>query len=136
MAVVELIGVVESGGPQDWNTVPANPRRAVRCTLGSTVTIRLAVVERTGVAVDLSTATLIFTVKKAPNAYDITFATNGVVVGDPLTGHAEFSIPATAFEYIEPGRYAFDIWLLRGAERDPVIPTSPFIIEPTVRAVS
>ena len=135
MAVINLVGVVETGGPRDWNNVPVNPRRAVRYTLGSTATMRVTVVDTSGVPVDLSTASLVLTVKKAPNAYDTKFSATATVVGDPMMGNAEFSIPAVAFEYEEPGRYAYDVWLLRGSDREPVIPTSPFIIEPTVRAV-
>lgn len=136
MAIIQLVGVLETGGPRDLNIAPVNPRRAIRCTMGSTVTVRIAVVDTAGVPVDLSTASLVLTIKKAPNSYEVTFTANETVVGDPLAGNAEFSIPSTAFEYVEPGRYCYDIWLLRGAESDPVIPTSPFIIEPTVRAVS
>lgn len=135
MAVVDLTGVVESGGLRDLNAAPANPRRALRCTLGSTVTVRLGVVDAAGVPVDLSTASLVLTIKQAPNAQETTFSAAGSVVGDPSAGRATFSIPATAFEYVEPGRYAYDVWLLRGSERDAVVPTSPFIIEPSVRSV-
>jgi len=134
MAVVSLIGIVQGGGPQD-TALPTNPRIALRYTHGGSLIVRLVVYENDGILVDLSTASLTLTVKKMLTDYEAAASVFGVVTGDPMSGAAEFTISPATFRYVEPGRYYYDIWLIRGGEDDAVIPTSPFLIEPSVRNV-
>ena len=61
-------------------------------------------------------ATLTLTVKKTPVEYEVTLSAAGIPMGDPLSGYAEFAITPTAFNYVEPGRYFYDIWLTRNGE--------------------
>lgn len=136
MPVINLTGVVQSGGPWDTVIAPKNPRVTLRCTKGGSLTVRLTVYEQTGIPVDMTSATAVLTVKKNPLDYEVALSVTAMLIGDPLAGQAEFTIATTALLYVEPGRYTYSVWLSHGGTRDAVVPASPFIIEPTVLPVA
>lgn len=143
MGVVSLVGVLEVGGPRDADLVPSNPRTTLRYTRGSTLTVSLTILGSQGVPVDLTaaalptpTTTVEFVVKTSSIAEENTLSMLGAVVGDPRLGVVEFAVPVAAFRYSDPGRYVYDVWLLTATTRDAVVPTSPFVVEPSLRAIS
>jgi hypothetical protein len=129
--VVELLGVVDDGTPAGPG-VPINPRKPIAMTRGGSLTVRVTVVGRDGVMVTLTGASLLLTVKKKPSDYVPDISKTGVNYGG---AYSEFALGPADTKNLEPGLYAYDVWLTKGGERTPVVPASPLWLEPSVANV-
>ena len=134
--VIDLRGVVPDGSVCDDKRLLENPRKPMRFVQGSTLVVRLSVFTAAGAPVDLADdpgVTLYLTVKKPPPSSTTVLAVTGSL--DALAGknRATFSLTPVATKYIEPGRYAYDVWLTYNGVRDAIIPTSSLHIEPGLK---
>lgn len=146
MPVVRLFGLYEDGAPPAPD-VPTNPRYPLQITQDATYTVELAVLNPAGDLVDLAaflglTGSIILTVKRTyygvfgvPADLQVTAA----LVPTAGVNRANFTITPTLTRLLEPGVFAYDIWMQDSssptAVREPLIPTSPFHLEPSVRVV-
>lgn len=134
MAVRDLIGVLEDGAaPNALSDVPDNARIELRMTQGSTLKIRLALLNTAGTPVRLAddvAASVWMTIKKRANQDTPDMSIAGSIVAVAGVNRVDFAISPTATKYLAPGRYVYDVWLVFNGSRDPVIPLSPFILEP------
>ena len=71
--------------------------------------------------------------KKRPQDPSALIAKAGSLVGQLVI----FSLVPSDTKSISPGRYVVDVWMTSGspATREPVFPTSPFVLEPSVALV-
>ena len=145
MPVVRLLGVYENGAPPSPE-VPSNPRTPLRVTQDSTTTIELEVVGRNGEAIDLPaflglTGKICLTAKRTyygvfgvpPDLY-----AEATLVPTAGPGRARFIITPEQTRLLEPGIFAYDVWMQSSDPapvREPLIPTSPLHLEPSVRVV-
>jgi len=134
MAVRDLVGVLEDGAARNaLSGTPENARIALSMTQGSTLKVRLSVVNTGGTPVrfadDVAVA-VTMTVKRSASQTEADLTIIGTFV--PLDGinRADFSLSATATKFLVPGRYVYAVWLSYNGSRDPVVPPSPFILEP------
>jgi len=136
MAVLNMIGVLNNGSRLDESLVPTNPRTPIRYTVGSSLTINVALLYPDGQAVDLTNGSPVTTLTVKITSDDDTpqEKITGTILGQPTAGIVTFALVPTAFRTLDPGRYIYDIWLVQSGNRDPVIPASPFYLEPTVLA--
>lgn len=135
--VVHLVGVWDDGAFLGAG-VPANPRVPVRLTQGASLKVKLSVVTRAGQAVQLDldpTVTLALTIKRNTGEMVAVLAASGVLVPTEGYNRADFLIAADATKFVEPGRYLYDVWMVYLGERNAVVPTSPFLLEPSVAPV-
>ena len=134
MAVRDLIGVLEDGAaPNALSDVPENARIELRMTQGSTLKVRLTLMNTAGTPVRLAddvSAAVWMTIKRRANQDTPDMSIVGALVPADGGNRADFSISATATKYLAPGRYVYDVWLVFQGSRDPVVPISPFILEP------
>lgn len=134
MTVRDLIGILEDGtAPNALSGVPETARITLAMTQGSTLKVRLSVVNTAGTPIrfadDVAVA-VTMTVKRnaQQDAADLTII--GTFV--PLAGvnRADFSLSPLATKFLIPGRYVYAVWLTFNGSRDPVVPPSPFRLEP------
>jgi hypothetical protein len=127
-----LIGLLNDGTPFRPG-VQQNPRTPIRLTIGTNFEIYLSVIRPNKQPVDLTGASLGFTIKKSPT--DSTPVIHKLAVVSPNTqrsGLAIFAGIPTDFRSVLPGVYVYDITLLQGSgQRDVVMPLSPCFIEAT-----
>lgn len=132
--IADVLGVWDDAAPRPVDgSVPANPRVQLRLTLGASYTLRLTVVTRGGVALDFGRdpeVSLIWTVKKTTNEWSPTLKKTGTPVPSRGRNCADFSLVPNDTKFLQPGVYVYDIWVTFLGERNPVIPTSPFLLEP------
>ena len=132
-----VVGVLEDGSNLRQG-VPANPRTALRITLGDNVELTLTVVRPNGAYVDLTGATLTWTIKQNP-AYQqyVVQAVAAQVGADALNlkrGVAIFRIGQSDYRktQVQPGRYGYDVVMVDSdGNRNAVVPLSPIFVEPT-----
>jgi len=132
--ILYIVGVLDDGS-SFRSGVPTNPRRTLHLTMGVTVQLLVQVLLPSGVVVPLDgigdgTQRLTLTVRLKP-PYDEKLIEQDAVVypgGEP--GQVQFNITAEDWaRFQSPGRYLWDIWLADSAHLDPVVPTSPFVVE-------
>jgi len=127
---LNLIGILEDGSPPVLGQQPLDPRTTIRWTRGENVTINLTVKNTAGQEVSLAQpgpppadqTSLLLTVKKRPQDSKVFDKTGTLGV---------FTITPADTKNMEPGRYVFDIWLTKGGKRDPVVPLSTLLLEPS-----
>jgi hypothetical protein len=136
MQVISFDAVLDDGS--DYRPgVPTNPRFTLRITKGATVRLLVTVLRPSGVLVDLDPEwAMVFTVKKKPDLPDYAIRK----VGDFLTerGKATVELSAADTKNLDSGRYLWDLWLEMSegnADRQPIIPTSPLVLESSVTNV-
>jgi hypothetical protein len=126
--------VLEDGAaPNALSDVPDNARIELRMTQGSTLKVRLYLVNTAGTPLRLAadpTATVWMTIKAKANQDTPNLSVAGTILTAEGQNRVDFSIPAAATTYMVPGRYVYDVWLTFNNSRDPVVPLSPFILEP------
>ena len=132
--LIELTGIVQDGAPYAPG-VPTNNRKTLAFPRSASVTVRLTVVNPSGVPFDVSHWTGVLTAKRAPEDA-LAFLSKG---GDPVpllgTNVIEFNIlPGETASPAFARRSVYDIWLVQGDDSIQVMPASPFILEPTVRS--
>lgn len=131
MSTLAIIGVLQNG-ERRAPLVPANPRQALRLIRGETSTVRIAVVTPAGTPVDLSGGTLTLTVKPHSDDTEVSFQV-AATLSNAVAGLASFAVSSTAFQYVSPGRYVYDVWLTAaGGARSALVPLSPLALEPSV----
>ena len=133
MATIFLNGLVENGTNTNEALAPFDSYMPLRVTQGTSLKIVLTVMYPDGLRVDLSQGSplLTFTVKQNSLDWMPQVTATGTVT-DAAQGIAEFNITPDAFKQFQPGRFVYDIWLVQAGERNPVVPTSPFALLPTV----
>jgi hypothetical protein len=135
MATIQLTGVLESGGNRGTK-VPGNPRRTILITQTESLTVRLTVLDALGTRVDLNNGQLLaLTVRKGSTPFGAPVFPSRLGIPQPELGIAIFElVPSdTDPNIVLPGQYTYDIWMTQAdGTRDPLVPISPFVIEPTV----
>lgn len=130
--VIDLVGVLNDGSLLQPG-VPKNPRRELRLGVGVSTTIRLTVVTTAGVLVDLSASSIAMGIKRRIEGYPPQVTLSGSAILPAGPGRADIVIAATTFKFTPVGLYCYDVWLTgAGGERNPIIPTSPLVLEPAV----
>ena len=119
---IDLVGVLESGGPRDVQ-VPANPRVALSVPQGTSLSLTIRVLRPSGQVV--TGGTLDFTVKKKPSDSQKALS-KSATCADPTT----FTIAPADTKTLDAGAYVYDCWHTdaEGA-RNAVVPLSPFLLE-------
>lgn len=138
--LLHLTGVLESGATRGAR-VPANPRVTIQLAQTESLTIRLLVLDVGGTAVDLTAVLgqLVLSVKVAPPQEPALISRLGILQPQLGVGYADFEVVPfdTKPDRMPAGRYVYDVWLEQvSGERDPVVPLSPFVLEPAVRTLS
>lgn len=132
--VVDLLGVFEDGSTRG-RLVPTDPRAFVRVPSGADLTVRLRVVAANGVAKDLTGGVLTMELKRRP-ADPAIVARAGTLVTTEGLNRANFAFTPTDWLQADPlgngAQLIFAIWLVQSSKRDAVVPSSPFILQPSV----
>lgn len=131
MPVLRVTGVLDDGSLQG-SKAPVNPRIEMRVIQGSSTTIEMQVLTPAGKPVDLTSSTVTLTVKKKTGHAAAVLSVTGTLAQDKGLGRVDFSIAPSATKNVAPGRYLYDVWHVAGSTREPVVPTSPFALEPAV----
>lgn len=122
---IALTGVLEDGSDRAAD-VPANPRTPMVVPLGVDLTVELTVVSADGAV--QTPDSVVLTVKKKATDTQAAITKSGVVGAETTV----FTLAPSDTKDLEPGLYAYDVWATTSGKRDPVIPTSPFILEAAV----
>ena len=130
-----LTGVVDNGaalGPD----VPVDQHQTLRYPLGANATIRLTVVDNSGVAVDLTGCTCALEIKRSP-LERVPVIQRKTAVNIPSLGKnvADFTFVPTDFAYVPtgPGRYMYEVWLTDAAsKRSPIVPLSVWLLQAAI----
>lgn len=118
------------------------PVNAVTVIRGSSKTFQLTVVDRFGKPVDLTGATLFFTVKvKTEDPYPVIQKKSSdptqILITNPKGGVAQIYLQPQDTANRDPLVHVFDAWVsLVGGKRYPVIPPSTFEIVPGVTVLT
>jgi hypothetical protein len=124
--LIELVGVLDTGGPLSAG-VPINPRVTLTVPKGTSLTLRVTVVDRAGAVVLLPINSLLWTLKKTPRDTDKVFAKTGPAAA---AASCDFSMAPADTKNADPGRYGYDVWFTDAfGARNSVIPLSPFELE-------
>lgn len=124
---LSLTGVLEDGSPRGAS-VPNNPRRALNVPLGGDVSLALSMVKADGAPLTLAGGDVVLlTVKKKPSDQQAVFQKTGAHTS---TGLATFTLVPTDTKQLTPGLYCYDVWVTFGGKRSPLVPVSPFQLEP------
>lgn len=135
--MIDIIGVLEDGGPPS-PSVPLNSRRQILVTKGANTMLRLRIVGRSGVVPDLSldpASAAVLTVRKHSGDTVALASVAGAKVPSRSACSFDFALTPAIFKPLEPGRFVYDVWLTLNGVRDPVVPMSSLLLEPTVAAV-
>jgi hypothetical protein len=135
--LTSLTGVLEDGsnrGP----AVPFNARVPLIVVQTETATVRVSALYAGGAPVPLAQVAsfLMLSVRKNPDGPTVFVPRLGVL--RPAVGINVVDFDLAPFDTlpsrgVQPGNYVFDVWLTRpSGAREPLIPTSPFVLEPTV----
>lgn len=114
------------------------PENALEILRGSTKTLRLSVQDSEGEAVDLTGATVYFTVKKKigdslPLFQKISTNLTQAEIYDAKGGIAKIYLYPADTQQRCPGDYYFDIWVVTSTGKQfAVVPPSKFTIEASV----
>ena len=136
---LDLTGVLELGGPRGA-FVPVNPCKTLTLPRGSSVTIRFTLLTSPGAPYrfDPLTDALVLSVKRRPFDVPALLALTGVFVPEDGDGRVDFTIAAADWRKLdianEAGQFLYDIWLSNSGthDRNAVMPTSPFVVTPSV----
>lgn len=114
------------------------PENAITLLRGVTKTLRLTIQDEDGDPVDLTAATIYFTVKRKigdelPLFQKISTSPTQAEITDAKGGVAKIYIYPGDTQGRDPGEYVFDIWLVTGTGKQfAVVPPSIFEIEAAV----
>jgi hypothetical protein len=123
------------------NTFVLGPNALV-LVRGASKTVELTIVGSDKKPVDLTGATLWFTVKERVEDRDpliLKRSTDGaqIAITQPFSGKAEIYLFPGDTAKLEPQEYVFDVWVvLANGKRYPVIPPSTLAIVPSVTVIS
>ena len=133
MPVILLTGVLDDG-TETSRDVPEQPRVQLRLIQGASTTVRMQVLNPSGVLVDLNSpaATLTLTAKKKTSVALAALSVAGAIQTVDGKGRVDFTIAPAATKNVTPGRYFYDVWYVAGSTREPLVPTSPLTLEPAV----
>ncbi len=115
------------------------PENALEVVKGSSRTLPLQVTDPvTGAAVNLTSSTIYFTVKRKlsdtiPLIQKTTTLSSEIALTLPREGEAEIYLLPADTGRLDAGSYLFDVWvILADGTRHPVIPPSSFEVQPSV----
>jgi hypothetical protein len=131
---INLVGIIENGGPPS-PLLPNNNRQTIQVQYGTSLSIIIAISYRSGspVALNISDG-LILTIKQKP-LYDAIITSTGTRRLDLGVGWAEFIITPAQMKPFLAGNYLYDIWLTQSGIRNPIMPTSAFLILDSITAI-
>lgn len=127
-----LVGILETGGPPD-RSLPASAAHPVRMSKGQDVTLRIQVLTRSGIPVDLSPVGTTLTLTLRRKSKDAQYVAKvAATVTEAGAGKAEWTVAGalTLDAAYDPGLYVWDAWLTRNGSTDPVVPLSAWFILP------
>lgn len=120
-------------------TVPIlAPYNSIFLTQGAARTLTMSVTDSSGAVVNLTGATVVFTVKVRSSDTAVVFRKTSsdptqIQIVDARAGLVSIFIEAADTKYRNPQEYIFDIWVIEPSGRPyPVIQPSPFVIQPGV----
>ena len=132
MLVLDVIGVLEDGSLPRDPSVPLNPRRPLQVPLASSLTINARILKPNGSPVNLTGGSLTFTLKKKFSDQQPIVSRLGTLTA-AAAGQASFQLVPVETKDLTPGHFVWDVWFTDSAgNRNAVIPTSPFVLEPAV----
>lgn len=126
--ILDITGVIQVEGDTAPG-VPTDPRMTISIPFGTSLTLRVHVVNSDGSTVTpLVVNGLYFTVKKSPMDSQGIFPTKkGPAAAAPF---CDFTLGTADYKNMTPGRYVYDIWYKDGAgNKNPVVPLSPLELE-------
>lgn len=139
--LADILAVQEDGSPRN-PALLRDVRHALTIPYRALGTIRVMVVTAAGVPIDLTARdndgvvySLVVTIKRTTGDGRVVYAAAQDVPVTALPRNVRdltLDLPPMA----EPGQYVWDLWLHRGAARQPVLPTSSLTITPTVGAAT
>lgn len=132
--VVDLIGIVDGGGPRDPN-LPLFAQKQINMVSGSSVTVRISVFREDGTPIPLAAdPSLLLTLAVSRSSYDYApipqLKKQASLAPLVAPNAATFAIIPSDTKFLPPGRYVFAVWMTYQGVRDAVVPLSPFVIEP------
>lgn len=130
--VHELTGVWDS-----QVTSQGSKRRQVpllRIPRGADVLVELAVVDEAGAAVDLSdpTTAITLTCRRQAIGADLVFPPRLAVVTDGPAGLATIFIASADTQNLQPGLFAYDVWMQQQGDDQPLVPVGQLQLETTL----
>lgn len=135
MLVLELTGVLEDGSGPRSSLVPLKPQKTLRVPYGSDFQVNLRILKPSGAPVVLTGGSVLFTLKKKPSD-TLALISRAATLDAPSSGQCSFRFVPIDTKNIEPAFYAYDIWFTdSGGNRNAVVPTSPFYLDPAVTGI-
>jgi hypothetical protein len=129
--LIHLTGVLGTGD-NPGRRLPSNARTALRLTQTATVTVQLAAFDSGGPPLDLAGADLVLSVGRRPSDLPIILKPGVLdLQAGPNVANFYFVPADTKPDLVPSGRYIYDVWMTVAGVRDILIPSSPFVIEPT-----
>lgn len=105
---------------------------AIQVIRGASKTFELTVTHDDGTAYDLTAARVVLTIKLNRDATSPTIQKDSsagaaqVEIAAPRTGVAKIKLVPADTQTLDLGLYPFDVWVIKGGDRLPVIPRSTF----------
>ncbi len=129
MTIIDLLGVVENGAPRAVD-IPPNVSQPIELTKFQDVTIRLTVKTASGVLVDLTNKTIVFTMRANSRDTQNIIRKTGVTNVRAGRGRSDITIVTTDTKFRAPMRYLYDVWMTdtQTSERTQIIPLSTSVL--------
>ncbi len=132
MLTLDIIGVLDNGSVPSAG-VPSNPRKTLSFPIASDALLRCRIIGADGSPVPLGgTSSVLFTLKKRYSDTDALIS-RAATIDSAGNGLCSFRFVPIDTKNLANGQYAYDIWLTDAdGNRNAVVPTSPFVLEPAV----
>lgn len=132
---LSAVGIYENGSEPRASFLPENPRVALSIVQGATVLLTLTAYTVDGVLLDTSPWTFYWAIRRT-RTDAIALKRAGTPVPYKGAGRVEFFLTASETARMKPGAHAYDIWMEAGGDFEPLIPFSPFQVEPSIYPTS
>ncbi len=104
----------------------------IRYVKGTNLSVKVAMLDSTGVPFDLTGATLYLTVKSKETDTVASFTITGTAAV-PTNGVAVFALLPASASALTPGQFRYDIQIVQGGATYVVVPNAPFELVPSIR---
>ena len=130
--LLELTGVVRSGGRSSLG-VPSDSRQGLPIVAGMSTEVLVRVVDQQGAPVDVSSSTVILTVKKSPRNLSPLLVVNGEAAPQLGRNVVIVTLPAGQTASWTSLVLCYDVVLdrLSGANLESIVPLSPLYVTPS-----